>query len=564
MKIEKYLLNQSSLMKFQINKNHKLVKELILPKTQNYINTSKDKTISVHDIINPRKNMAEILKDENDLFIQLYTKTKKLYPTKVEETFKDLILQYKNNDYKIPDLSDKKNLFNQNPLLLVGRDLDQFYMYNDRKASTKLSRKHINFIKKEMMCMEKVINKNNQNQNILANNNYDIYANKSDIDCKKEKINYFYVDSVWDKIKEQKAKQKNSEIIKKKKEKMKMDKSNINIKIKNNKSAGKLNNNKKEKTKIDSYNAFKKYNSSIKNINNMTNLKSINSNETFKNIHSIDTITTNKSESPIMKLKYNLLKNIKKKGKLKKNNLFGNNGETDKLQKEINEIKNTLNNSNLIEKNIIIEPYKMNKSYKKNSISYKTYYNSIINKENHSLSAKKSFPRLSYNNNKKLDNNRQSISISSPKDIPEKNDDNMSKENKINSLKIFELIKKRTLPFLTITKLLKEKNPQKFLDLLSKVDFKIFNRREIEKLMKSFCEKILGYTEKETERILNINKNDENIYRIIDKTIKKTKKNKFRYYGKYSLKLNLDKVNNSIYDLKKKFIYSKTDFNYES
>ena len=510
--------------------------------------------------------MAEILKDENDLFIQLYTKTKKLYPTKVEETFKDLILQYKNNDYKIPDLSDKKNLFNQNPLLLVGRDLDQFYMYNDRIASTKLSRKHINFIKKEMMCMEKVINKNNQNQNILTNNNYDIYANKSDIDSKKEKINYFYVDSVWDKIKEQKLKQKNLEIFKKKKEKLKKKyKSNINIKIKNNKSAGKLNNNKKEKTKIDSYNTFKKYNNSLKNINNMTNFKSINSNETLKNIHSIDTITTNKSESPIMKLKYKLLKNIKKKGKLKKNNLFGNNGETDKLQKEINEIKNTLNNSNLIEKNIIIEPYRMNSSYKKNSISYKTYYNSFINKENQSLTKKKSFPRLSFNN-KKIDknNNRQRISISSPKDIPEKNYDTMTKESKLDSLKIFELIKKRTIPFLTITKLLKEKNPQKFLYLLSKVDFKIFNRKEIEKIMKCFCEKILGYHEKEIERILNINKNDENIFRIIDKTIKKTKKNKFKYYGNYNLQLNLDKVNNSIYDLKKKFIYSKTDFNYES
>ena len=54
----------------------------------------------------------------------------------------------------------------------------------------------------------------------------------------------------------------------------------------------------------------------------MTNLKSIISNETLKNIHSIDTITTNKSESPIMKLKHNLFKNVKNKKKNKKNNLF--------------------------------------------------------------------------------------------------------------------------------------------------------------------------------------------------------------------------------------------------
>ena len=582
MKIEKYILNHSSLLKNQINKNHKLIKELILPKTQNFSNVSKDKTISVHDIINPRKNIAEILKDENELFIQLYTKTKKLYPTKVEETFKDLILQYQNNDYKIPDLSDKKNLFNQNPLLLVGRDLDQYYMYNDKhrkndaKTKTKLCKKHINFIKKEMMCMEKVINNknkliHNQNQNNLKENNdkdndLDIEKDidKSEIDYKKDNVNYFLVESVWDKIKEQKLKQKSFKAFKKKREKLKKMNTNKNIKI--NKSADKLNNIQKEKTKIDSYNTFKKYCNNIKSINNknnITNYKSINSNET-KNIHSIETITTNKSESPIMKLRHNLFKNIKKK-----NNLFNNNEETNKLQKEINEIKNTLNNSKLIEKNIIIEPYNINKSYKKNSISYKTYYNSFHNfndKANHSLTAKKRFPTIliSYNTDKKLEENSIEKSVSAPKNPEKKKDEAISKKSKLDSLKIFELIKKKTLPFFTLNKLLKEKNPQKFLELLSKVDLKIFNRKEIEKLMKSFCERILGYNEKEIERIINIKRNDENIYRIIDKTIKKTKKNKFRYYGKYSLKINLEKVNNTIYDLKRKFIYGKTDYNYES
>ena len=154
MKIRNYLLSQSLLVKNQLKKNHKIVKELALYTSQNSINTSKDKSISVHNTINPKKNIAEILKDENEFFIQLYSKTKKLYPTKVEETFKDLIVQYRNNDYKIPDLSDKKNLFNQNPLLLVGRDLDQFHIYKDKHKSndinikTKLSRKHVDFIKK--------------------------------------------------------------------------------------------------------------------------------------------------------------------------------------------------------------------------------------------------------------------------------------------------------------------------------------------------------------------------------------------------------------------------------
>ena len=206
MKISDYINNQSALVKRQISQNHKLIQDIILPITKN---SSKDKSVTLYETANPKKNITEILKDENTLFLDLYTKTKKLYPTKVEETFKDLILQYQNNDYKIPDLSDKKNLFNQKPLLLVGRDLDQFYMYNEKvknnskKIKTKLSRKHINFIKKEMLFMEKIINKNNEinkkNNNLTTNNNNE--ENDDNIDYKTEKINYFLVDSVWDGIK---------------------------------------------------------------------------------------------------------------------------------------------------------------------------------------------------------------------------------------------------------------------------------------------------------------------------------------------------------------------------
>ena len=92
----------------------------------------------------------------------------------------------------------------------------------------------------------------------------------------------------------------------------------------------------------------------------------------------------------------------------------------------------------------------------------------------------------------------------------------------------------------------------------------MFNRKEIEKLMRAYCEKILGYNEKEIERIININRNDENIYRIIERVIRKTKKGSLKYFGTYDLRNTLDTVNNTIYDLKKKFIYGKTDYNYES
>ena len=582
MKITNYLLNQSSQVKNQLNKNHKLVKELIIPKTPNPLHLSKDKSINKKD---SKKNLTEILKNENNLFVQLYAKTKKLYPTKVEEVFKDLILQYQNNDYKIPDLSDRKNLFNQNPLLLVGDDLEQFYMYNEKnkdnkiKNKVKVNKKHVNFIKKEMLYMEKIIRKNSEINKKSKNNSTNI---EDDIDFKNEKTNYFRVDSVWDKIKEQKLKLKQQ----KKRKKMRLKK--IQFLKKNNSKSTKIskminesshNINKSYDSKnyfINSYNAFYKYSKSSKNSKDIVNLKSINSNDTIKNLQSIDTINTNftnfthnkifnnknnKSETPIKKLKHNLL-NL---------NLFNKNKESNKLLKEINEIKNTLNNSNLMEKNLILDNVsKISKSYKNKSFSNDIYYKSIINKTIPSLSLKKNFQILNNNNN---NNNNINNEINFKKKInnlneiiveKKNNNDDISKENKLKNLKIIDLIKRRTLPYLTLNKILKENDPHKFLNLLLKVDLKMFNRKEIEKLMKCYCEKILGYHGKDIERIINTNRNDENIYRIIEQVIKKTKMSPIKYYGKYSLKNTLDEVNNSIFELKKKFIYGKTDYNYES
>ena len=592
MKIKDYLLNQSSLVKTQLEKNHKLVNDLLLLKSQNpskLISNNNIPNSSINSVKDDKFN-KDVLKEENDYFIQLYAKTKKLYPTKVEETFKDLICQYKNNDYKIPDLSDKKNLFNQNPLLLVGRDLNQFYMYNNKNKiknkSDIMNQKHINFIKKEMLFMEKIINKNNEikkksNNNLYGSNNNDDEDNE--INYKNEKINYFMVDSVWDKIKKQKKKQRyieQSKLLKNKKKmaislnknrnKLKInissDKSNIKENIR------KMSSNNKSNL-IDSYNTFHKNSKTIKNTNNFSNLKSLNSINTMNSIYSIknmqskETIPTNISrstESPIKKLKHNLLNT----------NIF--NEESIKLRKEIEDIKNTLNNSNLMEKNIIMERRMKMKSNKQGVLSF-SINNNNNNKTNKSMSNqvlplfsnKKSSPLLfnangitneSEQSENKIKYKKQS-SIQLRKAASEEKNEDLPSKNL--SLKIFELIKKRTLPFLSLNKLTKEQDPQNFLKILSKLDLKMFNRKEIEKIMKNYCYKVLNYNEKETERIININRNDENIYRIIEKIINKTKKNSIEQYGKYSLRSDLEEVNNSIYNLKKKFILGKTDYNYD-
>ena len=567
MKIRKYLLSQSSLIKNQLNKNHKIVKELVLPKTQNSISISKDKS-NIMNETNPNKKLAEILKDENQLFVQLYSKTKKLYPTKVEETFKDLILQYQNNDYKIPDLSEKKNLFNQNPLLLIGTDLDHFYMYNDInktndiKSKTKLIRKHVNFIKKEMLFMEKIVNKTNELNKKSKNKMNDI---DEEINYRNEKINYFLVDSVWDKIKEQKLKLKKEK--KYKKEKLNILDKNNNI----NKSVDVLNHNNnkkyKNKEKINSYNTFYKNINSPKNSINNSKFETIQNNESTKNFNNIGIISPNfspinknyKNESHIIKLKQNLLNNINNKSILLKNN-----EENIILQREIDEIKNTLNNSNLIEKNIIFEKYSLgkNKLNNTNPIPHKKY-NSLYNKTLQ-LSTKNNNNHLILYNNEKILNDEQKTKNSQQNIIPNIfNNISSQKENKLKNLKLFDLIKKRTLPFFALNKILKEKDPQKFMELLSKIDLKIFNRKEIEKLMRNYCEKVLGYTEKETENVINIKRNDESIYKSIQTVIKKAKLSPYKYYGKHDLKVNLDKINNSIYELKKKYISRKTGYNNE-
>ena len=625
MKIRDYLLSQKSLVRNQIEKNNKLIRELLLSKSPQSFKLRKEKE-KVESLYNPKNislktfkaiqkkkekdRITEQIKEENKFFIQLYEKTKKLYPTKVEETFKDLIYQYRINDYKIPDLSDKKNLFNQNPLLLVGRDLDQYYMYcnkikNNSNTKYKLNRKHINFIKKEMTFMEKMINKNNDIHNKNNKSKDNLYKDDS-IDYKPEKINYLLVDSVWDKIKNQKKKQKNLLSYENRKTINKtIDKTNTVYKSSKNFKIDLLNDNNENlssKKHIASYKTFnykscktcnKKLNINILNNNNTNNISSNKNIDILQNLHSIDNIQTvsSKYASPIKTIKSKILSlslNYNKENK--------ENKENNKLQKEIEEIKNTISNKNLLENDIIFDnKYKASKSIEnnKNRHSYKANYLSKMNSILPSSMLKKKFPFLHSNSNKinitpknnieqhisrvvdtynNKKTNYNTINIDKNNNYNKKNSSSkekiknksyiFTKSNKLSKINILDLIRKRTIPYITMNKLLKEKDPHKFIDIISRVNLKIFNRKEIEKLMKYYCEKILGYNKKDIERIVNVQKNDENIYQIIEIIIQKTKKKPIGYFGKNNIKNLLEDVNNSIFALKKKFILGKTIFNY--
>ena len=547
MKIRDYLLNQKFLIKNQIEKNNKLINDFLskthqpfkLTKNKAIILSNPNKSSSIH-----RKNdkdiMIEQIKDENKYFNQLYSTTKKLYPTKVEETFKDLINQYQNNDYKIPDLSEKKNLFNQNPLLLVGRELDHYYMYNDKSKKNnkkiKINKKHVNFIQKEMIFMEKMIKKNtdiNESKNRESSYGYD------DLDYKPEKTNILMVDSVWDKIKNQKKKQKQILIYEKRKqiERKNTFKSSKNFNFDlSNKSIDKIDGGKKKGNKIiNNYNLFNNYMENKKYLK----LNSINNLTTYNRNNSNSQTSTNNNDSTIKIFRRNLL-NMNLIKKIEENN---------KIQKEIEKIEKT----------------SINKSLNRNK------HKSIVEDIHSSHIFTKKFPFLiKYNKIEKDDSKdkeeEEEFIINSDKSInkKDKRKTNIFRNNQLEEIKKLDIIERNTSQNPTLNKLLKERNPKKYLETLSKVNLKTFNLYEIEILMKNYCEKVLGYKKKDIDKIVNVQREGENVYQTIENIISKTKKKSLENYNnKKDIKRSLQEVNNSIFNLKRKFIFGKTNFIFE-
>ena len=83
-----------------------------------------------------------------------------LIPKKIEKIYEDQMKIDKNIANDIPILSIEKNLFKQNPLLLDGKYLYNYYSYylpNKNNDNLSYSNKQINFINKEKLCIEKAL-----------------------------------------------------------------------------------------------------------------------------------------------------------------------------------------------------------------------------------------------------------------------------------------------------------------------------------------------------------------------------------------------------------------------
>ena len=155
---------------FKINKYKKKVEnnpDIMRIEKLKLISNSQPKTshrIELEDF----KKKDELLKKfhnqliiDNNNFLESYSNVQKMYPRNTEEKFHELITQYKQKGYKIPDLSIKRNLFTPNPLLLDKNKLNNYYSFYKKKKRTislltpKTKDKHLQFLKNEENLVEK-------------------------------------------------------------------------------------------------------------------------------------------------------------------------------------------------------------------------------------------------------------------------------------------------------------------------------------------------------------------------------------------------------------------------
>lgn len=452
-KNKKYILNK---IKRDKSYNYFLRKKIILKNKQKILNDelgNNSDLIKSFSFLNEKRNK---IKKENESLKLLYNVTKKLYRQDVENIFFKIINHYKNNKYNFTDSSIKKNIFNRSPLLLKGKELENYYLdFKFNKVEDdiiqKEKRKHILFLNKE-------------NESLLNSLNY-----------LKEK-----------KLKNDKLKSSNE--LKKALSHDNLNFNKIMIKNKNIKLNNKIFNNAKNILNNDIK----------KNLNNEINNNSIKSIKVEKNYKKIE-------------IKKNNLKNeLKNTEKLIKNLSLFNNFKNNKNQIISNsEIKNDFSlfstplylDSNLIPKrgtklkeNSVLN---LDKIYIKDNndnieqtspinINIKT---DIIQKNNHDTKN---------NNNSSLKKN-SSISESKQKDL--------EKRRKIYQINIKKLIRNSNNKEI-LKNLMKQRSQSRFLEKLQKLNILFFSQKELEEIIEYYCREFLGFTIHQVKNILTAKNSD--------------------------------------------------------
>jgi hypothetical protein len=91
-----------------------------------------------------------------------------------------------------------------------------------------------------------------------------------------------------------------------------------------------------------------------------------------------------------------------------------------------------------------------------------------------------------------------------------------------------------------------------------KLNLEMFDQNEIEKLIKIYYEKILGHSQQSINKIIKLHLGDDLICDLLDKYIAKSKEKLFKYSTNPRVNKSLDKANEQIKSLKKRYLVGKT------
>ena len=137
------------------------------------LKVKKTKFVKIHEKLSKIIKKYHTENSYNSHFIEKFTKynhfpnmTQLYYINNIQDTFHDLIIQYKNKKYKIPKLTTDHNVFNKSPLLEKNEGINGYYYNFSLKTKKKIEddEKNIKYMAKLSKNLRKRINKINENK----------------------------------------------------------------------------------------------------------------------------------------------------------------------------------------------------------------------------------------------------------------------------------------------------------------------------------------------------------------------------------------------------------------
>ena len=445
--------------------------------------------------------------EENKLFADSYKlfdeiRIKKKYN---EVTFKELIAEYKQKNYKIPDLSTKHNLFEESPLLLGKSKIIDYYKYHTYRDNININSPNVKLnqsekSKKYLDKLEGVVRDHNLFHNKIKDTQYDYHMKIKTLLTEQDDI--FEI--------EDNIPFKSSSYYKKEIKKLQDDIIDIKNGIERIEYE-KTTNRSLSSRKVTMYNRTKFHNSSFR----LRTIQKRQKTMSFKGLNNllkkndrinIDYFKNEDKKNENIRKKKVIQFQFSRNSDTKSNVTYHSNKSNNSENKIINS-SNITNESNdeINKNNVFYSTYSTfqttGQTFRNNSIKSR---NNIINNLKKTITEKPKERRVSMTG-LKLIKNEKKIKIDDP-----------------------EYFNKYT-------------KKSDFLEHFRKIPIKKINKKIIDKLIPSYCEKFLGYNEEKIYNIMNeeirpktLLKNIYDLDKIVNKrdfnekiitTDKKTKKN---------------------------------------